>query len=540
MAESVTKWESAGGNNTKSIGGNGYEFSYTDKEGKVQYLQVDYGSMFADKEKTGLECYLPDIPKANDILITHGHMDHVGGIPHLINLRRGKTKEPLTLHCSKYSEQMIRNSLTSSRIPAEEFPIFHTIEPGKEFEVNGFKVEPFSVSHSIPEASGFVVESPDGVRMMTMGDFKTAPVPLGNGWDDEAVAKIAKKGIDFMFVDSTSASSPGYSKGENQVREGLKDVLKESEGGMIVSAMISSSAHRLHTVATAVANYAKETGTEPRTVIIDGASLINARRALVKCGYNIEEMVKEQTGIDIKIATAGTKTAENVPYDQRFYVCTGTQGEEASFVKVAEGRNKNISLDVPCPVHVYNLQSCIPGNEEQYKGLEQKFKDKGCTTYFPDRYKPNKITVHASGHSGAGDVAHACHIVHENSPRPTKVVPIHGATEQRKKVMEIAQDEGMNTFLVRNFSAISIDSEGRATFEKAAPLEKWITVKDLNNDFRKPYYEYATMMMDIPNKKVIDGEKIYYKKPPKKQKPEEKKINVEKKLQQIAISKRCR
>lgn len=514
MADGVTRWESAGGNNTKSIGGNGYEFSYTDKEGKTQYLQVDYGSMFADTEKTGLEAYIPEIPKANDILITHGHMDHVGGIAHLINLRRGKTTEPLTLHCTKYSEIMIRNNLAASRIPVEEFPQFHTIEPGKPFDVNGFKVEPFAVSHSIPEASGFVVESPDGIRCMTMGDFKTAPVPLGNGWDDKAVAEVAKKGIDFMFIDSTSASSPGYSKGEAQVREGLKDVLKQSEGGMIVSAMISSSAHRLHTVATSVAKYAKETGTKPRTIIIDGPSLINARRALNKCGYVLEDMVKEQTGVDIKIVSAGTKAAEQVPPNERFYVCTGTQGEEASFVKVAEGRNKNISLDVDCPVHVYNLQSCIPGNEERYKGLEAKFQAQGCTTFFPDRYKPNAITVHASGHSGVGDVAHACKIVHDNSPRPTKVIPIHGATEQRNKVMEIAHDAGMNTFLVRNFASVAIDSEGRATFEKPAKEETWITVTDLNHDFRKPKYEYARIGMNIDERKVRQIGPIYYKKPP--------------------------
>lgn len=113
---------------------------------------------------------------------------------------------------------MIKNNLQSTGIPKEEFPEFHLIEPGKPFEANGFKVEPFAVSHSIPDAVGFVIESPDGTRMMTMGDFKTAKVPLGQGFDDEKVAAVAAKGIDYLFVDSTSATSPGETIGESEVK----------------------------------------------------------------------------------------------------------------------------------------------------------------------------------------------------------------------------------------------------------------------------------------------------------------------------------
>lgn len=528
MADTVTKWESLGGNNTHRIGGNGYEFAYVGENGETQALQVDYGTLFADKAKTGYEAYMPDLPRSDDILITHGHMDHIGGIAHLLNLKRKELKEkreagkPLTLHCTKYAEVMIRNSLAGARIPTEEFPEFHTVEDGKPFNVGGFKVEPFAVSHSIPEAVGYVVESPDGVRMMTMGDFKTAPIPLGKGWDDKRVGEVASKGIDFMFLDSTSASSDGMAKGEDDVRKGLREVLKGSEGGMVVSAMIASSAHRLMTVAMAVAEHAKETETKPRTVIIDGASLISARRALTSCGYDLEKMVREATGVQVRVVASNTRIAQDTPANEKFCVCTGTQSEEASFLKIAEGRNKNISIEgVGCPVYVYNLQSCIPGNEEKYEKLEQKFIDKGCKTFFPSRYKENKYTVHASGHAGAGDVARACSVVGKNSPRPTKVVPIHGSGDQRKKVMEIAQNAGLKAFIVPNFAAINVAKDGSVNFTKPSGQETWIGISDKNNDFRRPNYEYDRVVLDMVKKNTYKAETLKYPRPQWKKKEEQ-------------------
>lgn len=166
--------------------------------------------------------------------------------------------ENLTIHCTAFAEKMIKNNLTGSGIPKEEFPEFDIIEPGKPFEENGFKVEPFAVSHSIPDAIGFVIESPDGTRVMTTGDFKTAPVPIGKGWDDEKIAEVASKGVDYLFIESTSAVQQGETIGEAQVKDGLKEIMKNSQGGPVISGVISSSCHRLHTVATALAEEALE------------------------------------------------------------------------------------------------------------------------------------------------------------------------------------------------------------------------------------------------------------------------------------------
>lgn len=512
-----TKWQPTGGNNSDRIGGNGYEFSYTDDQGNTKSVQFDFGTMFSNKKTTGYESFMPEMPVGDDIVITHGHADHIGGISHLLNLKRTELQKKreagqnLTIHCSAYAEAMIRNSLASDKIPVEEFPVFKKVEPGKPFKLNGFKIEPFAVSHSIPEALGYVVESPDGVRMMTCGDFKTAPVPLGKGWDDKIIAEVASKGIDFMFVDSTSAGRDGIVDGENEVRGGIKEAIARAEGGMIVSSMIASSAHRLYTVARAAAEYSLETGTDPRTIILDGASLLKARTALNKCGYNLESMIKEQTGVDIKIVASNTKTAQETPANQKFCVCTGTQGEEASFVKVARGENKNISLDVDCPVFVYNLQTCIPGSEARYANLEKMFKEKGCTTFFPDRYNSNEIKVHASGHAGSGDVEKLCEIVGKNSPRQTKVVPIHGSTDQRKKVMEIAQKAGLKAFIVPNFEAIKVDANGGVSIEKAQKKETWIGINDVNNNFLYPKYQYDRVVHDTEKETYTKAETLKYK-----------------------------
>ncbi|MBR1777960.1 MAG: ribonuclease J [Alphaproteobacteria bacterium] len=527
MAEAYTSWKSAGGNNADHIGGNGYEFSYVDGAGQKKTLQVDYGSLFSNKAETGYDCFIPTMPGCDDILITHGHADHIGGIAHLMNLKREEFAakrakgENLTIHCTPFAEQMIKNGLSSTGIPKEEYPVFDIIEPGKPFEVNGFKVEPFAISHSIPDAVGFVIESPDGTRMMTTGDFKTARVPIGKGWEDETITQIAAKGVDYLFVDSTSAVQQGVTIGEAEVKDGIKEILKQSKGGPIISGVISSSCHRLHTVATALAEEAlekaaqheKETGIpivpQPRTMILDGASLIAARRALGNCGYKLEDLIKKETGVDIKIVASNTQTAKNVPPQDRFYVCTGTQGEDASLLKIAEGRNSNISLEEmressglgkKLPIYVYNLQSCIPGSEEKHQALEEKFQKAGCTTYFPSRYKPNKYTVHASGHASAGDVAKLCQIVSENSDRPTMVVPIHGDPGQRRNVMKIAQDNGLNACIVPNMAEMKMSKDGRPVWEDSRKTEEWIGVNDANNDFRRPYFKYDKVELNVETK----------------------------------------
>jgi len=546
MTETYTSWKSAGGNNTDHIGGNGYEFSYYDEAtGEKKTIQVDYGSLFSDKEKTGYDCFIPTMPNCDDILITHGHEDHIGGIAHLMNLKREEFAakrakgENLTIHCTPFAQEMIKKDLTGNRIPKEEWPKFDVIEPGKPFEVNGFKVEPFAISHSIPDAVGYVIESPDGTRMMTTGDFKTAQVPLGKGWDSENIAALADKGIDFLFIDSTSSVQQGETIGEEEVRKGLKEILKQSQDGPVISGVISSSCHRLHTIARALAEEAlereqkfkEENGfdvvPQPRVMILDGASLLLARRAMNACGYKLEDLIKKETGVDIKIVASNTKTAHQTPPEQRFYVCTGTQGEEASLLKIAEGRNKEISLDEMrasgwgenMPIYVYDLQSCIPGSEEKHKALEEKFQKAGCTTYFPSRYKPNKYTVHASGHASAGDVAKLCKIVSENSERPTIVVPIHGDPTQRRNVMKIAQDNGLRACIVPNMSEMK-SFKNHICWEEGIAKEEWIGVNDLNNDFRRPYFMYDKVELEAGTNERIKTATYKYKKAAKKPKEE--------------------
>ena len=542
MAEEYMSWKSAGGNNADHIGGNGYEFSYVDEaSGDKKTLQVDYGSLFSNKAETGYDSFIPTMPNCDDILITHGHADHIGGIPHLLNMKREELAakrakgQNLTIHCTPFAEKMIKKDLAGVGIPKEEYPDFDIVEPGKPFEVNGFKVEPFAISHSIPDAVGYVVESPNGTRMMTTGDFKTAKVPLGQGWDDKKIEEIASKGVDYLFIDSTSSVQQGVTIGEAEVKDGLKEILKQSQGGPVISGVISSSCHRLHTIALALAEeaiekeqrYKEESGfdtiPQPRTMILDGASLIAARRAMNACGYRLEDLIKQETGVDIKIVASNTKTAHELLPSERFYVCTGTQGEEASLLKIAEGRNKNVSLeemrayDKDMPIYVYDLQSCIPGSEEKHQALEAKFQKAGCTTYFPSRYKPNEFTVHASGHASAGDVAKLCKIVAEKSNRPTMVVPIHGDPGQRRNVMKIAQDNGLKSCIVPNMAEMRAH-KGYTVWEEGPKNEEWIGVNDLNNDFRRPYFRYDKLSMNVETKDRTKVGEYKYKKAPKKRK----------------------
>ena len=199
---------------------------------------------------------------------------------------------------------------------------------------------------------------------------------------------------------------------------------------------------------------------------------------------------------------------------------------EPQGLKIAEGRNKNISLDEMrsmggegMPIYVYDLQSCIPGSEEKHQALEDKFKQAGCTTYFPSRYKPNKFTVHASGHASAGDVAKLCKIVSEKSERPTMVVPIHGDPGQRRNVMKIAQDNGLTACIVPNMAEMKA-FDRYTSWDEGGKTEEWIGVNDLNNDFRRPYFMYDKVEMDLETKQKIKTATYKYKKAPRKPKEE--------------------
>lgn len=533
MAETKSTWESIGGNNADKIGGNANRFTYTDENGKTSVLQIDNGTQFSEPGLTGYNNFMPEIMEADAYLITHCHMDHIGAWSHQLNIQRDELKQrredgkPLTIHCPKYAQCLLEDNLALQKIPREEFPKFVTVEPGKAFEVAGFKVEPFAVSHSSPDAMGYVIESPDGVRMMTCGDFKTAEIPMGKGWNEAEIAKVASKGVDLMFLDSTSATQEGICPPEKDVINGIKEVLPPSEGGMIVSAIIASSAHRLHTVATAVAEYANESGQRPRTIVLDGGSLTRSAAALKKCGYNIESMVEKATGQKVKILDARDPEVAKVPKSQRFYVCTGTQGEElASFSRASRGENRNIPMHGDTPIFVYNLQSCIPGNEETYAAMEQGFKDQGCTTFFPDRYKENKYLTHVSGHAKGGDIKSACELIAKHSPRPTTVVPVHGDVPQRKAVMKIAQDAGLKAAIVPNFAKVEVSKEGKVAFTKSETKEEvWIGVREVeaqsngqksNNGGkqRRPEteFEYDRVARNIETGKLKVVEKIPYTK----------------------------
>ena len=252
-------------------------------------------------------------------------------------------------------------------------------------------------------------------------------------------------------------------------------------------------------------------------------------RGMNACGYKLEDIIREQTGVEMKIVAANSKTAQRTPPENRFYICTGTQGEDASLLKIAEGRNKNISLaemretsgkGKDLPIYVYDLQSCIPGSEETHKALEEKFQAQGCITYFPSRYKPNKYTIHASGHASSGDVAKICKIVSAASPRRTTVVPIHGDPAQRRNVMKIAQETGLSACIIPNMAEMRAFKK-YATWETGGKTEEWIGVNDANNDFRRPYFKYDRLSLDVETK---ERQKIgYYKYKHAPRKPRENK-----------------
>ena len=313
MAEAKTEFESLGGNNLDGIGGNAKKITYTAEDGRKKAIQIDCGMKFSDKAETGVDNYIAPL-ECDDLLITHAHADHIAGIIHHIQMNPDK---PLNIYTSQFTHKFMMAEMTKQGLPLKNMPTFHDVRDGEKFKVNGFEVEPFPVTHSAPGAVGFAITSPDGTRMVDMGDFKTTPASLGKGWEDERVAQIFAQGVDVCFCDSTSTTSSEVTPPYSAVTKGFKKILYDNPDTQMMVGTIARSAEQFFADVIAVAEYAKETGTKPKTFILDGSSLIQVNQALKESGMDMEKAAFEQTGVRVKILDTKDPASNSVPAEER-------------------------------------------------------------------------------------------------------------------------------------------------------------------------------------------------------------------------------
>ena len=358
-------------------------------------LLIDCGVLFPEEEQPGVDLILPDFSYIKDkldqidaLVLTHGHEDHIGGVPYLLKMRP--------------DIPLIGSKLTLGFVDAkcEE----HHLKP-TEVEVKGrdkLKVGPFnlefvSVTHSIPDALAVSVRTPAG-HIIDTGDMKIDPLPLDHRLTDlREFGKLGESGVDLLMADSTNAEVPGYVKPEISISPALDKAFAEAQRKIVV-ASFSSHVHRVQQVVDTAHKYG-------RKVVFAGRSMVRNMSIASDLGYL---HLPEDTVVDLK-------DAHDIPDEKIVYMCTGSQGEPmAALGRIADGTHRDITINEFDTVIL--ASSLIPGNEHGVYKVINKLVRMGAKVVNRDN-----AAIHVSGHSDEGELLHFYNIV-----QPKCAMPIHG------------------------------------------------------------------------------------------------------------------
>ncbi len=375
---------------------------------------VDAGLMFPDDSQPGIDLVLPDYTyvleneeKLRGIVVTHGHEDHTGSLPYLLQDLNNK----VPIFSSKLTLGFIEGKLSEFRIRA---PKFREVKGGSHVNLGGISLDFFSMTHSIPGALGVFIRTNQGTVMHT-GDFKLDQTPIdGVTPDYAAISRFAKQGIDLLLSDSTNATVPGFTKSEAEVGPNLLHAIKNAPGRVFV-ASFSSHIHRLQQICDA----ARKCG---RKVVVTGRSMLTNTRVARELGYlNIDDAdIIDAFDID------------NLPDDKIVVMCTGSQGEPLSALsRMANGEHKTLSIHEGDTVIL--SATPVPGNEKAVQQVVNSLAKLGC-----DVWDKNRALVHVSGHGSAEELKTMLALA-----RPRHFVPVHGEHRHLLAHARLAEQMGV-------------------------------------------------------------------------------------------------
>lgn len=414
----------------KEIGKNITVIEYRD-----EILIVDCGMSFPEDEMFGIDVVIPDftylkenMEKIKGLIITHGHEDHIGGVPYLVK------EINVPVYASGLAAGLIQHKLKEKNLTAD----VHVISPGDIIHIGSFIVEAIHTTHSIADSFAFSIKCPAG-HIVHTGDFKVDYTPLeGKQIDLARFAKLGDEGVDVLLCDSTNVLRPGFTPSERIVAESMNRIFEETDKRIII-ATFSSNIHRIKHFMEASIHHG-------RKIAVSGRSMENVMQIAKDLGY-ID--LPESAFVDIR-------NINNIPDSNLTIVTTGSQGEPMSaLTRMANDNHRAVKLKKG-DVVVFS-SSPIPGNEKTITNVVNKLYEKKVRVYLSDF-----VDIHVSGHACQEELK----LIH-TLVRPRYFIPAHGEYRHLNEHAKLAESLGMsrsNIFVMTNGDSLVVKG-GRAKQE---------------------------------------------------------------------------
>ena len=357
-------------------------------------LIVDCGVLFPEETQPGVDVILPDftwirdrLDKVEAVVLTHGHEDHIGGIPYLLRERRDIPVVGSKLTLAFVAAKLKEHKITPATIEVAE---------GVRRSFGPFDLEFVAVNHSIPDGLAVAIRTAAGLVLHT-GDFKMDQFPLDERITDlRAFARLGEEGVDLFLTDSTNAEVPGFTTSERDLAPAIEEVFRTAPRRIIVSSF-ASHVHRIQQVLDAAHHHG-------RKVAFVGRSMVRNMGIARDLGY-----LQIPKGLVVDL-----KALEKLPDTKITLICTGSQGEPMA--ALARMANRDHMIRVGDGDTVLLASSLIPGNENAiYRVIN------ALTRWGANVVHKGNAKVHVSGHASAGELVYCYNIV-----RPSNVMPVHG------------------------------------------------------------------------------------------------------------------